>query len=227
LALGFLFTGTFLIRYVNRHKLNLAFVTEYFVWFIVAALIGGRIVYVLMRLKEFEYNYLSVLYLWDLKFSFFGILASLILMLTYTSYKRKEDFWVWFDALFLSSLGMLFFVHICSFCSGHDYGMPTDLPWGISFEASHIPFITPIHPTQLYAALLSLMLLAYSVKRSKRTHLSGVVGSQALMIYSLGMLGIDFLRGSPSIYVKITYGVIAMLALIGFIHCTHKTHINS
>lgn len=227
LALGFLFTGTFVIRYVNKHKMNLAFVTEYFIHVILAALLGGRLVYVLSNLVEFQHDYLSVLYVWDLKFSFFGMLAASILTLFFAARRNKEDFWAWFDTLFLSSLGMLIFVHIGYFLAGKSYGLPTSLPWGISFDVKHIPFVSPIHPTQLYAALLTILLLAYSVKQSKRIHLSGVVGTQALMIYSLGMLGIDFLHGSPSMYIKIAYGAVAALAFIGYIQCSHKTHITS
>jgi len=227
LALGFLFTGTFIIRYVNRHKMNLAFVTEYLVHVIVAALLGGRLVYILSHFPEFQHNLLSVLYVWDLKFSFFGMLAGSLLTLFFAARRNKEDFWAWFDTFFLSSLGMLIFVHIGYFFAGKEYGLPTNLPWGISFDATHIPFVTPIHPTQLYAALLTTLLLAYSVKQSKRIHLSGVVGTRALMIYCIGMLGIDFLHGSPSMYIKIAYGIAAALAFIGFIQCSHKTHITS
>lgn len=227
LALGFIFAGTFVIRYVNKHKMNLAFVTEYFLHVIIGGLIGGRIVYVLTHLSEFRFNPISVLYVWDLNFNFVGILGASLLVLYYASRRSREDFWAWFDTYFLASLGMLLFVHIGYFFAGKEYGLPTTLPWGIAFEATNIPFTSPLHPTQLYAALLTLILLTYSVNKSKRTHLSGVVGTTALIIYSLSMLGIDFLHGSPSIYVKITYGALAALSFIGYIHCSHKTHITS
>ena len=227
LALGFMFAGTFVIRYVNKHKMNLAFVTEYFLHVIVGGLLGGRIVYVLSNLSEFRFNLISILYLWDLKFSFFGILGASLLVLYIASRRSREDFWAWFDTFFLATLGMLIFVHIGYFFAGKDYGLPTSLPWGIAFDATNIPFVSPLHPTQLYAALLTLFLLAYSVNKRKRIHLSGVVGTMALIIYSLGMLAIDFLHGSPSMYVKITYGILAALTFIGYIHCSHKTHITT
>lgn len=224
LALGFLFTGIFVLRYVNRHKMNLAFVTEYFVHVIVATLVAGRIVYILSNMTEFQQYWISTIFVWDLKFSFFGMMGGAMLVVYFATRKNKEDFWAWFDTLSLSSLAMLIFVHVGYFFAGKEYGLPTSLPWGISFEVSSIPFISPIHPTQLYAALFTLLLLAYSVKQSRRIHLSGVVGTKALMIYSLGMLGIDFLHGTPSMYIKIAYGAVASLAFIGYIHCSHKTH---
>lgn len=227
LAVGFLFTGAFVIRFVNRHKMNTGFLSDDFLYVVLAGLVGGRLFYVAENFSAFQSDPLSALYIWDLKFSFFGVMFAAVLTLFFAARKAKEDFWVWFDALFLSSLAMLFFVHLGNFFAGFQYGLPTDLPWGISFENDRIPFVRPIHPTQLYAALLTLLLLAYSVKKSKRIHLSGVVGTRALMIYSLGMLGIDFLHGDPSLYAKIAYGVVALLAFIAHVNCGHKTHVKS
>jgi phosphatidylglycerol:prolipoprotein diacylglycerol transferase len=225
LAVGFLFTGTYIIRYVERYKMNLNFLTQYFAHIIIAALVVGRLAFVLEHLSRFIARPASVLYVWDMNFSFFGILAGAIGMLYWLTRKKKEDFWEWFDALFLSILAMLIFVHVGYFFSGQNYGLPTDLPWGITFDASHIPFISPIHPTQLYAAVLAALLLVYSNIKGKRIHLSGVIGTRALMVYALGMLGIDFLHGDPSMYVKIAYGITATLAFIAQVHCSHKTHI--
>jgi phosphatidylglycerol---prolipoprotein diacylglyceryl transferase len=227
LALGFVFAGTFLIRYVNRHKMNFAFVTEYFLHVVVGGLLGGRLVYVLTNLSEFRSHLVSILYVWDLKFSFFGCMAASLLVLYFASRKSREDFWAWFDTFFLTSLAMLIFVHIGYFFAGKEYGMPTSLPWGIAFDATNIPFVSPLHPTQLYSAILTLFLLAYSVNKSKRVHLSGVAGTIALIVYSLSMLCIDFFHGAPSTYVKIAYGVLAALGFVGYIHCSHKTHITN
>lgn len=227
LALGFLFTGIFLIRYVNRHKMNFAFVSEYFAYVIIGALLVGRLIYVISNLQEFRQYWISVIYIWDLKFSFFGMMIGALLAIYIGTRKNREDFWAWFDVFFLSSLAMLIFVHIGYFFAGKEYGLPTDLPWGIIFDVKHIPFISPIHPTQLYAALFTLLLLTYSVKTSRRIHLSGVVGTKALMVYSLAMFGISFLHGLPSLYLKIAYGITAALAFIGYIHCSHKTHITT
>jgi phosphatidylglycerol:prolipoprotein diacylglycerol transferase len=226
IAIGFLFTGTYVIRYVERHKMNLNFLTRYFVHITLTALLAGRLAYVLENISDFLGRPVSVLFIWDLKFSFFGVLLGAAAMLFYQCKKNKEDFWGWFDALFLSTLAMLIFVHLGFFFNGTNYGLPTDLPWGITFEAANIPFVTPIHPTQLYALLLTIILLIYSNIKSKRTHLSGVVSTSALMIYSIGMLGIDFLHGAPSLYIRVAYGAMAILAFVAHIQATHKTHIN-
>ena len=36
------------------------------------------------------------------------------------------------------------------FLRGDDYGVPTDLPWGMSFPKGLPPTTVHVHPTQLY-----------------------------------------------------------------------------
>ncbi len=224
LALGFIFTGAFLIRYVNKQKMNLNFLAKYFLHLLSAVIVMGRLFDAIENFAFYKTNPLAFLYIWDLNFSFFGALTGLVITLYFLAKKNREDFWGWLDASILSSLFLMIFIHIGQFFSGANYGLPTNLPWGISFDVTNIPFVSPIHPTQLYAALFTILLLTYSVKKSKRTHLSGISGSLALMFYSIAMLGNDFLHGDPSLYVKIAFGIIATLAFISYVHCTHKTH---
>ncbi len=226
-AFSFFFAGIFSIRYIEKHKMNLVFLSKYFIQIILSALFFGRLFSVLLNFNEFKNSFLSALYLWDLNFNFFGLLFGSLLWLYMLSRRHDEDFWAWLDVTVLSALAMLIFVHIGFFFSGHYYGLPTNLLWGISLEANHIPYTTPIHPTQLYASLLSFVLLLQGVKKSKRTHLSGLVGTKALMLYSLGMLGVSFLHGDPELYSKILYGVLIALSFIANIHCSHKSHSNT
>jgi phosphatidylglycerol:prolipoprotein diacylglycerol transferase len=225
LAVGFLFAGIVMIRYISRKRMDASFVAKYFVYFALAVIIGGRIGYVLENLDLFRQTPLYSLYVWDLNFSFFGALAGLLISLFIIARLKKEEFWAWVDVSVLTLLALMTFVHLGHFFDGTHYGMPTKLPIGISFDTSTIPFTTPIHPVQLYSMLLTIIVLSYSIKKSRRTHLPGVVGSIALMLYSLAMLGMNFLHGNPSLYDKIGYSILAVLAFIAYIHCSHKSHI--
>lgn len=46
------------------------------------------------------------------------------------------------------------------FLNGDDYGVPTDLPWGMSFPEGSPPTSEVVHPTQLYETFGSLAILA-------------------------------------------------------------------
>jgi phosphatidylglycerol:prolipoprotein diacylglycerol transferase len=227
LAFAFLMSGVFLIRYAQRQMMNISFIAHNAIFVILAVLIGGRLVYIFENLKLFSSNPIYAFFIWDLHFSFFGILYSIIIALIILARRANEDFWAWFDVSILSILQAMVFIHIGHFFNGSQYGTPTDLPWGIAFDVQNIPYLNPIHPVQIYAFLFTLIVLIYVLKRSKHVHLSGVVGTLALMLYSLGMLGIDFLHGDPSFYVKISFGIIATLSFIFLVLCSSKTHSKS
>lgn len=224
LALSFLFTGAFIIRIITRQKLNLSFLSQYFLHIFIVMLLLGRIFYVIEHWAIYSINYLYILFIWDLNFSIFGLLVGFFVSTYLLTRKSNEDFWSWFDVGIISTIFAMIFINIGHFFNGTQYGTPTKLPWGISFDTQNIPFVNPIHPTQLYAALLAFVVFVIASKRIKRTHLSGVVGSMSLMLYSLGMFGINFLHGAPSIYIKIAYGSVAALSFIFLVHCSHKKH---
>ncbi|MBN2087834.1 prolipoprotein diacylglyceryl transferase [Candidatus Peregrinibacteria bacterium] len=224
LAITFLLTGAFAIRFSDRQNLNLSFLSKNFVYLILFALLSGRVFYVIEHWPAFRSSLLYIFYFWDMHFSFFGILYGFVGGLLLLTHKAKEDFWSWYDVSVFSMLFSLIFINIGHFFNGSHYGIPTDLPWGISFDTQNIPFVNPIHPTQLYAAILALLIFLYSMKRSKRVHLSGVVGNTAIMAFSIGMIALDFLHGAPSLYTKVSFGIIATLAFIFHVICSHKSH---
>ena len=53
------------------------------------------------------------------------------------------------------------------FLVGDDYGLPTDLPWGVAFPQGLPPTDVPVHPTQLYEAI-GLGVLGWLLLRWRR-----------------------------------------------------------
>jgi phosphatidylglycerol---prolipoprotein diacylglyceryl transferase len=224
LVIAFIISGVFLIRYTQRQMMNISFIAQNIAYVIIAIVVGGRLLYIFENPELFISNPVYAFLVWDMHFSFFGILYSIVITLIILTRRAKEDFWAWLDASALSLLSAMIFVHIGHFFNGTEYGVPTDLPWGIAFDTQNIPYLNPIHPAQLYAFSATLVIFLYALKKSRRVHLSGVIGTLALMLYSLAMLGIDFLHGDQSIYVKISFGAIATLSFIFLVHCSGKTH---
>jgi phosphatidylglycerol:prolipoprotein diacylglycerol transferase len=56
------------------------------------------------------------------------------------------------------ALGQMF-GRIGCFLVGDDYGLPTTLPWGVSFPEGLPPTTVPVHPTQIYEALFLAILV--------------------------------------------------------------------
>ena len=222
LALGFVVAMIFLLRFIQLKKIKLSFLVDNLIFIIIFPLIGGRIFYIFEHFSVFSQHPLYSFAIWDLGFSAFGVFYTAVIVLFILTRRDREDFWGWVDAFVLSGLTGLFFIHIGHFFNGTDYGSPTDLPWGIAFDTFNIPFTIPIHPVQLYSALITFIIFGFVMRVVKRTHLTGVAGTLAVMLYSLGAFGIDFLHGSPSTYAKVNYLIVAALAFIFYILCSHK-----
>jgi len=226
LAFAFLFSSVFLIRLINKKKMNIAFFAKNYLYLIIMGIVGGRVLYILENLPLFKYNPIKALFIWDLHFSLFGILYSMLIATWYFTRKQSEDFWAWIDAFLLTILVALLFIHTGEFFDGINFGKPTDLPWGIAFDTQKIPFAIPIHPTQLYSLLLTFITLIVSIKYIKRTHITGVAGPLALMLYCIGEIGIDFLHNIPLMYNKVNFGIIAIISFIIYMHRIHMKHID-
>ncbi len=224
LAIAFVVTMYVLVKLITRSKMNLPFLVHHFIYLLIFPLIIGRIFYVFEHLSAFMRHPLDIFFVWDLKFSTFGALYGFIATLYFYTDMNSEDFWEWFDNTTLAGLAGLVFVHLGHFFNGSNYGKPTELPFGIAFDNIAIPFTSPIHPTQLYAALLALLVYGIAMKYNKRIHLSGMVATLALVIYSLGAFSLEFLHGLSSSYIKGNYLFIAATAFVAYIHTSHKSH---
>lgn len=99
-------------------------------------------------------------------------------------------------ALAITSLGAL--------AAGTDYGTPTDRPWGIIYKHglaalwSGTPLGIPLHPVQLYEALILFPLLALLLVWLPRLKQDGDVAAAFLFVYGLSLYFLDFYRGSRS-----------------------------
>jgi phosphatidylglycerol:prolipoprotein diacylglycerol transferase len=107
-------------------------------------------------------------------------------------------------ALFLGYVMM----RILCFMDGHCFGIPTDVPWSVTFVPGTQAFVAqvaagliapdalhtlPVHPTQLYHALLGVA--AFVVLLRMKTDVPGRRFAAALILYGAGRFVIEFYRG--------------------------------
>ncbi len=125
---------------------------------VLAALVGSRLVFVLFDLPTFLANPLKIFALWEGGLVFHGgVLLAMIVALYY----MKVAHLPWrlsLDALAYGTPLGQFFGRIGCFMAGCCYGSPADLPWAVTFTApgTLCPVREPLHPAQLYEALLAL-----------------------------------------------------------------------
>jgi len=93
------------------------------------------------------------------------------------------------------------FGRIGCFTAGCCFGRPGDVPWGIEFQSEYahnltgVPLQTPIHPTQLYEALLNFLnfLLLFFILKKKK--FNGQVFAFYIINYSILRYFVEFYRG--------------------------------
>jgi prolipoprotein diacylglyceryltransferase len=125
----------------------------------------------------------------------------------------------------------LVFARLGCFMAGCDYGQVSSLPWAVRFPAGspawrdHLQggligagsaWSLPVHPTQLYEALLGLAIAGVALVAARRRRKHGDVFLLAAATYAIGRLAIEMLRGDAGrgIYAGVSSGQIFSLLVL-------------
>lgn len=124
---------------------------------LIAALIGGRILYFFINIDIFRNDLVKVLYFWEGGFAYYGSVVLVFFVGTYLVRKWRWSFLQIADISAVAVLAATVVAKIGSLLSGNEYGTLTTLPWGVKLqylEGSR-------HPVQIYEALFALVLFFY------------------------------------------------------------------
>jgi phosphatidylglycerol---prolipoprotein diacylglyceryl transferase len=211
LAIGFL-TGIYIsAARAKKAGEDPALIWDLSVWVILSAILGARLFYVVLNFDEFRGNLLSIinpvqadgtLGIGGLVF-IGGFILALFVTVLYLR-KRKRSLVRLLDICVPGAAIGMGIGRIGCFLNGCCYGLPTALPWGISFPEScpagayaaamhaHL-----LHPAQLYMVLGGLLTggLLLLLERYKR--FDGFTLLLYLMFYSVDRTTVDFFRYYP------------------------------
>lgn len=204
-AVGFFVAILMLTRLIERASLNLQFIADHFFALLIFSLIGARLLYVVLYWDEFSFDIVRIFYLWEGGFIAIGGIIAFLMLFAYFARQNQEDFSRWLDVMVGPAMIWALFEHIASFLSGKSFGLQTHLPWGIQFDNPEMPYAgIPVHPTQIYAALIALIIFVWVRTAWSRTIRPSGIGYVAFSSYLLGVLIIEFLRGD---FVPIYFGL--------------------
>ena len=101
------------------------------------------------------------------------------------------------------------------FLRGDDYGVPTDLPWGIAFPEGLPPTTVPVHPTQLYEIGASLVIFALLVwVISPRFKREGPLIFAYLLLAGIERFLVEFVRTNEAVALGLTQQQWISVALV-------------
>ncbi len=225
LALGFLAAMYMAQRDAKKFNMPEEKLASVFPWIIVAGAFGARFFHAIVERPLYFWEHpIEIFYFWDGGVTFYGGLIGGVLVIWLFSRKNKIPFVQVGDFLIVYvALGQVFGRLGC-FLAGCCHGVPTDEPWGITItnpESITRPLGIPLHPTQLYQALVNLItfIILYKVSRHKKFN------GQMLLIYGLtyplGRAIVEIFRGD-SIRGFIIDGIISTsqgISIVIFIVC--------
>ena len=165
-------------------------------YILIAAILGGRLLYVVVEYKYFVANPIEVLKFWKGGLVFYGGLIGAVTVGGYLIRKYQLPFWKTGDILAPSvAIGQAIGRWGCYF-AGCCYGAPTDVSWAITFtnEKSLAPLNIALHPTQIYLSLNALAIFGILMWLRKRKRFDGQVFVTYGILYSIGRFIIEFYR---------------------------------
>jgi len=202
IALAFLFglwTATLRAR---REKISGEHIADITLWLMAGGIIGARVAYVTTYWREefADQPFSEVFMIQHGGLVYYGGLIGAIIGATIFIRWKKMPFWKTADVLAPSiALG-----NVCGgtgcLLNGCCYGRPTDLPWGISFPADNPlhPPVTPVHPTQIYDALLNFGVYLFLAWLFRRKKFDGQIFSTYLLCYAVTRSFVEYFRGDYS-----------------------------
>ncbi len=79
------------------------------------------------------------------------------------------------------------------------YGIPTSLPWGMSFPNGIDPTVVRVHPTPLYEMAAGLLIGWWLWRRAGKAHAAGAILGQYLLLSGLARFLVEFIRRNPKV----------------------------
>jgi phosphatidylglycerol:prolipoprotein diacylglycerol transferase len=197
IALAFLAGLWTATRRARRENISAEAIADITLWLMVGAILGARVVYVITYWKdEFASQPLSEIFMIQHGGLVFygGLIGAIIAGSIYIRWK-KLPLWKMADALAPSiALGSVF-GRIGCLLNGCCYGRVCDAPWAIHFPADHATRGLPVHPTEIYDALLNLLLyfgLAWLFRHKK---FDGQIFASYFIGYAICRSIVEYFRG--------------------------------
>ena len=166
---------------------------------VVAGIIGAKLWHVLDTPSEFREEGWRVL--WDSAgFAWFGGLVFGISALILQGIREKIGALRVLDLAAPAAAIGYGIGRIGCFLSGDGcYGIPTNLPWGMSFPHGIVPTFQRVHPTPLYELGAALVIGAWLWMRGGKQRPTGAILGEYLILTGTARFLVEFIRRNPKV----------------------------
>jgi phosphatidylglycerol:prolipoprotein diacylglycerol transferase len=199
IALAFLAGLWTATRRASRENISGEKIADIVFWLMVGAILGARAVYVATYWKD-EFAHLPFREIFMIQHGglvYYGGLIGAMVAGSISIRWKKLPLWKTADVLAPSiALGNVF-GRIGCLLNGCCYGRACSLPWAIRFPEDNPlhPPTTPVHPTEIYDALLNFALYLFLAWLFRHKKFNGQVFATYLIAYASFRSIVEFFRG--------------------------------
>jgi phosphatidylglycerol:prolipoprotein diacylglycerol transferase len=181
---------------------------------VVAGIVGAKLWHVFDSPSEFRAEGWRVL--WDSAgFAWYGGLVFGIAALVFQGWRAKIGPVRILDLAAPAAAVGYGVGRIGCFLSGDGcYGIPTTLPWGMSFPNGIEPTLQRVHPTPLYEFVAGVIIGCWLWWRAGKPHRTGLIVGEYLVLSGLSRFLVEFIRRNPKVLFGLSNAQLASLGAV-------------
>ncbi|MBM3230792.1 prolipoprotein diacylglyceryl transferase [Candidatus Peregrinibacteria bacterium] len=214
LLLGIWLATEFFLRLAESAHLSLQHFRENSLRYAVALFACGRFFALIAQYRVYLRDPIRIFIVWDGNFSFVGAAVGIAAVLYWATKEHRTTFLQWLDVLLPATIFGLAFDWFGMFASGQAYGKPTDVFFGVTYDAMSVRYTVPIHPVQLYYAFFYLFLTFLLLVIRKQSTRAGSETACGIILASIATFFFEYFRGDFTIPVFATRMDFAVLILL-------------
>ena len=200
LSLAFLFGLLVILRLAKKEGVKGEIILDIAIWVIVGAIVGARLLYVILFWTEFKDSLIQVFMIQRGGLVFYGGFFAALLAIIWRAKKYKLSLWKAADLAAPGTALGYSIARIGCFLNGCCYGIETTVPWAVKFP--YLPGLR--HPTQLYASATVFVIFLLLLYLWRRRRFEGQIFLQAVILYSIYRFLIEFIRVGPRALANLT-----------------------
>ena len=199
ISLSALFATLIIMREAKLAGLDKTLALDICLDLIIFAILGARLGHVLWESPLFYFhNPLRIFAFWSGGFVSLGAILTDLIVLIYVCWRKKLDFWKWFDVIIVGATLVFPIVRLGCVGAGCCYGNPTHSHFGLIYtdpDSIARPLGVPLIPTQLIELIYGTLIFLLIIFLRRRKSFDGQLALSFLMLYPFCRFFLEFLRG--------------------------------
>lgn len=197
LVVAFTAGTAYMALYGDRKVIKPAETIDLALYALIGAVIGSRVIFVALDWGMYAGHPAKLFNVWEGGLSFHGGLLGALLAGVLFAHRRRKKFWALTDVAAPGIALGYAFARIGCFLNGCCHGHVCEFPWAMRFLNGELPNEL-VHPTQLYALLMSLTLFFILIGLRGKFPRNGHLFASYLALYSIGRFLLEFTRAGAT-----------------------------